>query len=78
MKNSGKPTRTILTDVDNYNIDTFLDFCLAKSLIMPLKSSSLSRPISDAMLIMVKYTNLSCFIDVRNTIRTQSIDPMLF
>ena len=36
-----------ITEVDNYNIDTFFDFKIAKSLIMLLKSNS--RSISDSM-----------------------------
>ena len=71
MKNYGTST---ITEVDNYNIDTFLDFRIAMSLIMPLKSNSHS--ISDSMLSMVKYTSLSCFIDVRNLFSNQ-INPLL-
>ena len=68
MKNYGTST---ITEVDNYNIDTFLDFRIAMSLIMPLKSNSHS--ISDSMLSMVKYT---CFIDVRNLFSNQ-INPII-
>ena len=51
MKNYGTST---MTEVDNYNIGTFLDFCIAKSLIiMPLKSNS--RSIPDSMHIYIEF-----------------------
>ena len=46
MKNYDTSTTT---EVDNYNIDNFLDFCIAKSLIIRLKSNS--RSITNSMLI---------------------------
>ena len=52
------------TYVDNYNIDTFLDFNIAKSLIMPLKTNarSIYMPyfISQLIVVISDQTPVAC------------------
>ena len=57
MKTSWGP----ISEVDNYNPDTSLEFCEEKSLLMSLKSNS--RIISDSMHLTVRFASLRCFID---------------
>ena len=53
-----------ISEVDNYNPDTSLEFCEEKSLLKSLKSNS--RIISDSMHLTVRFASLRCFIDARN------------